>query len=93
MYSTRSPREPVEDLDEEQGDEHDDELDVELVAEDGHGEAGLHDGVLSALVQALDLRLAKLTEEDGLEQVAEAQREREREVSSMTTTESLDVDR
>ena len=73
--------EPVEDLDEEQGDEHDDELDVELVAEDGHGEAGLHDSVLSALVQALDLRLAKLTEEDGLKQVAEAQREREREVS------------
>ena len=73
--------EPVEDLHEEQRDEEDDELDVELLAEDGHREARLHDRVLCALVQALDLRLPQAPEEDGLEEVPEAQRQGEREVA------------
>mmetsp|Transcript_31223 Transcript_31223/g.78158 ORF Transcript_31223/g.78158 Transcript_31223/m.78158 type:complete len:263 (-) Transcript_31223:239-1027(-) len=72
---------PVEDLDEEQRDKHDDELDVELLAEDRHRQARLHDGVLGAVVQPLHLRLAQLAQENRLEQVPKAQRERERQVA------------
>ena len=72
---------PVEQLEEEECGEERDEAHVELLAEDGHGEAGLGDGVPRALVQVLHLRLAQSAEEEALDQLPREQREHERLVA------------
>ena len=72
---------PVEQLEEEECGEERDEAHVELLAEDGHGEAGLGDGVPRALVQVLHLRLAQSAEEEALDQLPREEREHERLVA------------
>eukprot|EP00982_Pelagococcus_subviridis_P002201 16994-Pelagococcus_subviridis.AAC.2 len=72
--------EPVKDLDEEQRREQDDEPDVELLSEDGHREARLHDGVFDAVVQSLHLGLAKRPQEHRLEEMPQDEGQREREI-------------
>ncbi len=55
---------PVEDLDEGQDREHGHEIDIELVAKDGHGQAGLHDCLADSVVDALYLGLPQCPQED-----------------------------
>lgn len=73
--------EPVPHLDEEERDEHDDEARVELLAEDGHRQAGLHQRVFGLVEDALDLRLPERPEEDTFQKASEAEEEREGEVA------------
>ena len=54
---------PVKDLDEGQDGEHGHEIDVELLAEDCHGQASLHDGLANPIVDALHLCLPQRSQE------------------------------
>lgn len=53
LYSVA--REPMEDLEEEKGDEEHDEGALKLLAEDGEGEEGLGDGEPTSLLQTLGI--------------------------------------
>jgi hypothetical protein len=51
-------------LDEGEHSEHGAELDIEFFAEDGHCKARLHDRLADAVIDALDLGLPQLSQED-----------------------------
>ena len=62
---------PAPDLARDQGREHDEEEGADLLAEDGHGEAGLGDGEPGLLVELFDFDGSQGTEAEALEAVHE----------------------
>lgn len=62
-------REPVQSLDEEQGGDHGEERDGEVLAEDGDCEEDLHDLPPRLLVEPLDLGLPERPQEDALHEL------------------------
>lgn len=62
-------RKPVQSLDEEQGGDHGEERDGEILAEDGNREEDLHNLTPRLLVEPLDLGLAERSQEDALHEL------------------------
>lgn len=72
---------PVKDLEEEQQPEHQNEVGVEVVSKNGHGQTRLNDCLSDAEVQALHLSEAQRAKEQPLDGLACNKHSREEHVS------------